>query len=66
VGPPALAMEQRPAELGLELLDRPGQGRLRDPRPFGGAGEVERVGQRQEVPDLLHFHRGSPPINAES
>jgi hypothetical protein len=54
VGP--LAMEQRPAELGFQLLDLAGQRRLGDVAPLGRAREVQRARQGQEIADLLHLH----------
>ena len=54
----ALAPEQEPAELLLELLDGAGQRRLGDVAVLGGAGEVERLAHREEVADLVHLHRG--------
>ena len=57
VGEMALAPEQEPAELLLELLDRAGQRRLGDVAVLGGAGEVERLAHREEVADLMHLHR---------
>ena len=57
VGVVALAPEQQAAELLLELLDRPGQRGLGDVAMLGGAGEVERLGDRKEVADLMHLHR---------
>ena len=59
----ALAVEQRPAQLMLELLDRAGQRRLADVALLGGAREIERARQGDEIADLLHFHgRESPSL----
>jgi hypothetical protein len=52
----ALAMEQRPAELALEELDRPRQRGLRHVAALGGAREVELVRDGEEVADLVHLH----------
>ena len=52
-----LAVEQRPAELALEKLDRPRQRRLRDVAALGGAREVQFLGDGEEVADLVHLHR---------
>ena len=60
VGEMALAPEQEPAELLLELLDRARQRRLGDVAVLGGAGEVQRLADREEVADLMHFHRRDP------
>ena len=53
----ALAVEQQPAQLLLEQLDRAGQRGLGDVALLGRAREVERLAQRHEVADLVHFHR---------
>ena len=47
---PAVAHEQRAAELALELADLLGERRLADVEPRGGAAEVQLVGDRDEVP----------------
>ena len=63
----ALAVKQRAAELLFQLLDGARQRRLRNVRPFRGAREVQFLAQRQEVADLMHFHRAAacpPGINA--
>src|SRR5829696_6243905 len=64
----ALAVEQRAAELALEKLDRPRQRRLRDVAALGGAGEVQFLGDRQEIADLVHLHSvvPRPPHRAAS
>jgi hypothetical protein len=59
VGEMALAAEQEPAQLLLELLDGAGERRLGDVALLGGAREVERLADREEIADLVHFHR--PP-----
>ena len=59
VGEVALAPEQEPAELVLELLDRAGQRRLGDVAVLRGAGEVQGRADREEVADLMHLHHGS-------
>ena len=63
MGVAAFAVEQRTAELVLELLDRAGQSRLADVALLGGAREIQRPRERDEVADLLHFH-GSVPSAA--
>ena len=58
----ALAAQQQAAELLLEKLDRAGQGRLRDVALLGGAGEIQRVRDRQKVADLMHLHAPAVPF----
>ncbi len=50
------APEQVAAEFGLELLDRPRQRRLGDVALVGGAREIQRPRDGEEVPYLMHFH----------
>ena len=57
----ALAPQQQAAQLLLELLDRPGQRGLRDVALLGRAGEVQRVGDRQKIADLVHLHAPTVP-----
>src|SRR5215470_5446846 len=57
----ALAAQQQPAELILELLDCARQGRLRHIAELCRPREVQRVRYRQEVADLMHFHAGKLP-----
>ena len=54
------AAKQRTAEMGLELLDRRRQGRLRHRARLGRAGEVEGPRRRKKIADLVHFHRALP------
>ena len=61
VGQLTLAPQQQPAELPLELLDRAGQRRLRHTALLGRAGEVQGVGDRQEIADLVHLHALTVP-----
>ena len=56
------APEQVAAEFGLELLDRPRQRRLRNVALVGGAREIQRPRDGEEVPDLMHFHDRAAPI----
>ena len=44
----------------LEKLDRPRERRLRDVAALGGAREVQFLGDREEVADLVHLHRFVP------
>jgi hypothetical protein len=60
VGIAPLAVEERSAELVLELLDGAGERRLADVALLRGAGEIEHLRQRHEVADLLHFHGWGP------
>src|SRR5262249_30279277 len=55
-----LAAEQIAAELAFEQLDSARQRRLRHVALFRRAREVQRPGNRQEIPDLVHFHSNSP------
>jgi hypothetical protein len=57
----ALAPQQQPAELLLELLDRPGQCRLRDIALLRRTCEIQGVGDRQKIAHLVHFHRLKVP-----
>ena len=57
----ALAPQQQPAELLLELLDRPGQGRLRDIAPFRRTREIQGVGDRHKIAHLVHLHATTVP-----
>jgi hypothetical protein len=54
------APKQVAAQLGLELLDRTRQRRLRHVALGGGAGEIERPRHREKIPDLMHFHDQAP------
>jgi uncharacterized protein len=47
-------------ELAFQLLDRPGQRRLRDMREVRCPVEVERLARGQEIADLVHLHDASP------
>ena len=61
MGQLALAAQQQPAKLLFELLDRAGQCRLRDMALLGRAGEIQRVGDRQKIADLMHLHAPAVP-----
>jgi hypothetical protein len=52
----AFATEKVPAELSLELPNGAGERRLGDVAFLGGAREVERPRDREEVADLMQFH----------
>jgi hypothetical protein len=52
----ALAAKQRSAELLFEELDGARQGGLRHIALLAGAGEIQLLGQREEVSNLMHFH----------
>ena len=58
------AAKQVAAELGLELLDRPRQRRLRDVALVGGAREVEHARDGEEVANLMHLHGRAPICRA--
>ena len=53
-----LAPEQVAAELLLQQLDGPRQRGLGDVAGLGGAREVQRARQGEEVADLMHLHDG--------
>ena len=53
-----LAVEERPAKLRLQQLDRPCQRGLRDVAALRRAGEVQFPADGQEVADLMHLHSG--------
>src|SRR5271167_592881 len=53
--------KQVAAKLGLQLLDRARQRRLRHVALVGGAGEIEHPRYRQKIPDLMHFHDQASP-----
>ena len=52
----AFAAEQIAAQFGLKLLDRPRQRRLGHVAIVGRAREVQQTRNREEIPDLVHFH----------
>src|SRR5882724_10128879 len=56
----AFAPEQVAAELSLELLDRPRQRWLGDVALVGGAREIQRPCDGEEVTYLVHFHDRLP------
>lgn len=49
-------MEQRDAELLLELADLLAEGRLRDAQPGGGAPEMQLLGDGGEIAEVAQFH----------
>jgi hypothetical protein len=51
-------IEERDANLRLELPDLLAERRLRGVQPGRGAGEVQLVGHRDEVPEMPEFHPG--------
>ena len=53
-------MKQGTAELLLEQLDGPRQRRLRNIAPLRRSGEIQFLGDREEVADLMHFHATAP------
>jgi hypothetical protein len=52
----ALAVKQKPSELLLKELDRARQGGLRHIAPLACAGEIQLLGYREEITNLMHFH----------
>ena len=50
------AAEQRDPQLLLQLPDLQAEGRLRDPEPCRGAGEVELIGDGDEAAELALLH----------
>ncbi|MNI58299.1 hypothetical protein D3C73_1134060 [compost metagenome] len=50
------ALEQQYPQLVFQLLDLPAQGRLGDVQQLRGAGEVQRLGQHLEIPQVTQFH----------
>src|SRR5262245_42329969 len=52
----ALPMEQLAPEFFLQEPDRTCQGGLRNVALFGGSREIELGGNREKIPDLMHFH----------
>src|SRR6516164_145022 len=59
-----LAPKQITAQFLLELPYSAGQGGLRDVALLGAAREIERAGDRQEIPNLMHLHRSRPSATA--
>ena len=57
VGVGALAVKQRAAKLFFQLLDGAGQRGLRNVGALRRAREVQLLAQREEVANLMHFHR---------
>jgi hypothetical protein len=53
---PGVAVEQACLQLVLELSDGATQWRLRHVKPFGGAAEVQLLGDRQECLQLRDVH----------
>lgn len=56
VGQIALAPEQKAADLVLELLDRAAERRLGDVAFLGGAREVPRIADGEEISDVVNVH----------
>jgi hypothetical protein len=59
--PPADALEQPEAELGLEIADLAPQRGLSNSKPRGGLREAPRVGHRGEIAEVPELHRQSMP-----
>jgi hypothetical protein len=58
-----LAAEQQAAEIGFQLLDRPGERGLRDVGEVRRAMKIERLAGGEEIADLVHLH-DAPPADA--
>jgi hypothetical protein len=56
------APEEVAAQLVFELADGSGQRRLCYVALFRGAREIKRPRHRQEIANLVHFHRTGPHI----
>ena len=56
--PRTLPPEEVAAQFGLEFFDGTGERRLTDMTPLGGPAEVQCLGDREEVANLVHFHCG--------
>ncbi|GAB3109206.1 hypothetical protein GCM10027055_07020 [Janibacter alkaliphilus] len=64
------ALEERAAEVALQLLDGAAQRWLGHVQPLRGPTEVELLGHREERPDVVQLHRwllsagppGHPPL----
>ena len=52
----SLAVKKQPSKLFLEKLDGARQGRLRHIAPLGCAREIQLLGHREEITNLMHFH----------
>jgi hypothetical protein len=50
------AVRERPSKLLLEELDGARQRGLRHIAPLAGASEIQLLGQREEVTNLMHLH----------
>ena len=50
------ALEQRRADLALEIADLTGERRLRDVEPRGSPSEVKLFGDGDQVPEVAEFH----------
>lgn len=59
LGEVTLPIEQGTAQLLLQLLDCAGQCRLRYVAFRRGPGEVGRAAKREEIADLMEFHRAA-------
>jgi hypothetical protein len=53
-------MEQRAAQLMLQLLNCPSERGLANVALLGSAREVQRTREGDEIPNLLHFHERVP------
>jgi hypothetical protein len=58
-----LVCQQLHAELFLELADVEAQGRLRNEQPLGRAAEMQLLGDRREIAQLLQVHASLRFVN---
>jgi hypothetical protein len=56
----AFTVKKRTAKLSLQLLNRTRQRGLRNVALFSRAREIQFLGDRKKVADLVHFHTGTP------
>ena len=56
MGALALAADQQSTKLLLELLNRAGEGGLRDVASFRRAREIQRLAQGEKISDLIELH----------
>ncbi|MNT19042.1 hypothetical protein D3C72_1542790 [compost metagenome] len=57
---PAIAFEQRHAQILFQQLDLARQRRLRHAQAFGGPPKVQFLGHRDKALKLAEFHRFNP------
>lgn len=62
----ALTVEKRPAEFIFQKLDRARQSRLRNIALLGRPGEIQLLGDGQEVSNLADLHCTLPSLDAHT